>query len=109
MTQPDVTLGEVARRVDRVETEMKAGFKAVQEQIAALSFVPSAVYAADRAADLERHRRLEADLREETRERRDAEKTAAQRGWQTRLSLALAVIGPPLSALGAFIVARTTT
>lgn len=101
----DITLGEVARRVDRLDQEMRAGFKAVQEEIAKLAFVPAAVYAADRAADVERIRRLEDDLKEEVGAREETERTAAQRTWQARLSLVMALIGLPLSVLGSVIVA----
>lgn len=101
----DITLGEVGRRVDRLDHEMRAGFTRVAEQVAALTFVPAAVYAADQSATAEKIRRLEADLRGEEEERRTAEQTASQRAWQARLSLIMALLGMPLSVIGSVVVA----
>lgn len=106
MTAPDVTLGEVARRVDRVETEMRTGFREVKEEIARLSFVPAAVYAADRSADAHRLTRLEDDLEAEKQARQSAEQSAAHRGWQARLSLGVAMMGIVLSPAAAFLAAK---
>lgn len=104
-----ITLGEVGRRVDRLDSEMRAGFQKVAEQIAGLSFVPAAVYAADRSAEAERARRVEADLREEIRARESAEQTSGQRAWQARLSLILALVGLPLSVIGSVVAALVVT
>jgi hypothetical protein len=101
----DITLGEVGRRVDRLDQEMRAGFAKVAEQLAGLAFVPAGVYAADQSAMAERMRRLEADLRDEEAARRAAEQTASHRAWQARLSLVMALLGLPLSVLGAVVVA----
>lgn len=101
----DLTIGEVGRRVDRLDAEVRAGFRQVAEQISGLAFVPAAVYAADRSAEGERLRRLEKDLKEETEARETAERTASQRAWQARLSLLMAMLGLPLSVLGSVLVA----
>lgn len=110
--ESEVTLGELGRRVDRLDTEMQAGFRSMREEIQRLAFVPAAVYAADRSGDHERLRRLEQDLSEETEARRTAEQAATQRAWQARWSLILAAIGVPFgvvaSVLAGIIVARLT-
>jgi hypothetical protein len=101
----EVTLGEVARGLSRVETEMHAGFKALREELKTLSFVDSAVYSADKVAYHDRVARLEADLEDERTLRREADAVAQQRAWQSRWSIILAVIGMPISILGAVVAA----
>lgn len=101
----DMTIGELSRRVDRLDTEMKAGIQAVREDIQRLQFVPAAVYASDRSGDAERVRRLEADLIEERREREAEKGTADQRAWQARLSLIMAMVGLPISLIGSILAA----
>ncbi|MFI6760596.1 hypothetical protein ACIBF5_15820 [Micromonospora sp. NPDC050417] len=100
-----VTLGELGRRVDRVDVEMRNGFQQLREELRGLTFVPAAVYAADRSGDHERMRRLEGDLKEEITAREEAEKVAGQRAWQSRLSLTLAIVGLPISIVGSIVVA----
>lgn len=99
----EVTLGEVSRGLSRVEREMHMGFAAIRVEIGKLSFVPSQVYAADSLAYRDRMERVEASLRQETEHRLKAESEAAQRAWQSRLGIALALIGFPLSIVGAVI------
>lgn len=45
----DVTLGEVHRRLVRVEQQMAEGFKSVSDRIAAQEYIHRDVYAADKA------------------------------------------------------------
>lgn len=90
----DVTINELARRVDRLDTAMASGFQSMREEIQRLAFVPAAVYAADRSGDQERIRRLE-----------EGAKLVDQRAWQARTSLIVAVVGLPLSIIGSIIVA----
>lgn len=104
----DVNLGEVTRRVDRLETRMDAGFQALSDKMERLAFVPAAVYAADRAADQESVRRLEADLRQEAQERKVAQEKADQRAHQVRWSLILAGLGVPLSVVAGVVTAHVT-
>ncbi|SCG38281.1 hypothetical protein [Micromonospora zamorensis] len=107
----DVNLGEVTRRLDRTDeevrglgTEMRAGFQSLGDKMERLAFVPAAVYAADRAADTERVRRLEADLHQEVREREEAQKTSGSNRW----SLLLAGLGIPASVLAGVVTSRFT-
>lgn len=101
----EVTLGEVARGLSRVEREMQAGFAAIRAEIQGLSFVPAAVYAADSLAYRERIERIEHEQAAEARMRREAETASQQRAWQARWSIILAVIGMPISIGGAVIAA----
>lgn len=101
----DVTLGEVVRRVDRLDREMMAGFASMREELRGLAFVPAAVYSADRVADDLRFRRLEDDLVAERAGREEAERVADQRAWQARLSVVMAFVGLPLSVIGSIVVA----
>lgn len=101
----DVTTGELSRGLSRVEREMQAGFTAIRDEIRGLTFVPTAVYAADKLAAAERVTRLEADLAEERRERQADEKVAQQRAWQAGLAVKLAIAGIPISALTALVTA----
>jgi hypothetical protein len=103
MTQDstEVTLGEVARGLGRVEREIEVGFQAIRQEIKSLSFVPAAVYSADKVAQHDRIGRLEEDLEEEKVLRRDAEALSSQRAWQSRWSLLLALFGMPISVVGA--------
>lgn len=101
----EVTLGEVARGLGRVEREMHEGFAAMRREISTLSFVPAAVYAADMMAYRDRVDRLEVDLNEESGTRRDAEHVAQQRAWQSRWSIILALVGMPISIIGAVVAA----
>lgn len=105
----EVTIGELDRRVDRLERAMEAGFQGLREEIQRLSFVSAAVYAADRSADQERIRRLEADLTEERDARTGAEQAVQQRAWQSRWSLIVALIGLPLSVIGSVLAALLLT
>jgi len=101
----DISLGEVARRVDRLDSEMRAGFASMRDEIRGLAFVPAGVYTADRSADLERMRRFEDDLAEEMRTRVAVQQTTDQRAWQARLSLIVALLGLPISIIGSIAVA----
>lgn len=92
-----VNLGEVTRRVDRLETRMDANFQALSDKMERLAFVPAAVYASDRTADQERIRRVESDLAE-----------AEQRGHQARWSLILAGLGVPLSVAASVLASHLT-
>lgn len=111
----DVNLGEVTRRLDRTDeevrglgNEMRAGFQALSDKMERLAFVPAAVYAADRAADQESVRRLADDLRQEAQERKAAEEKADQRAHQVRWSLILAGLGVPLSVVAGVVTAHVT-
>lgn len=101
----DVTLGELARRVDRLDSAMVAGFATMQAELRGLAFVPAAVYSADRVTDDLRVSRLESDLLAERVGREEAERIAAQRAWQARLSMVMAFVGLPLSVIGSIVVA----
>ena len=101
----DMTLGELARRVDRIDSEVRDGFAGVREEIRSLAFVHPAVYAADRQADGQRFARIERDLTEEKNAREDAERMAAARAWQARFSLVMALLGLPISVIGSVVVA----
>lgn len=79
--QDEVSTGELSRGLARVEDEMKAGFAQLRRELAAMTYVQPAVYAADQAATRDRLVRLE-----------QAEQVAQQRAWQARLSLILAFI-----------------
>lgn len=103
--ETEVTLGEVARGLSRVEREMQVGFAAIRAEIQGLSFVPAAVYAADMLAHRERLDRIEREAAEETEIRREAEATAQQRAWQARWSIILAVVAMPISVLGSVVAA----
>ena len=108
MTSPDpreVTLGEVARGLSRVEREMQVGIAAIRQEIAALAFVPAAVYAADMSAHRERVTRLERDLAEESAVRQNTEAVSQQRAWQAKWSIILAFVGMPISVVGALVIA----
>ena len=102
------TLGEVSRGLGRVEREMREGFTAIRTEIGKLGFVPAQVYASDQAAARDRLVRIEESLREEADLRREAETSAAQRAWQSRWSVTLAMIGMPISIIGAVIAALVT-
>ena len=106
MSPDDVTLGEVDRRVGRLEQRVDSGFKELKEEIARLSFVPAAVYAADRAGDAHRLAALEADLALESRDRRAAEDNARHRSFQARLALVVAALGIPASILAGVVTAN---
>lgn len=102
MTAPDpgdVTLGEVARGLSRVEREMQA----IRREISQLSFVPAQVYAADSLAYRDRIERVEHALAAEVEARREVETVSAQRSWQSRWSITIALIGMPLSILGSIV------
>jgi hypothetical protein len=101
----EVTLGEVSRGLTRVEAEMRAGFDAISQEIKSLSFVPAAVYSADKLAAADRMAALAADFEEDRRERREVEAVAAQRAWQARWSIILAMIAMPISIIGAVLTA----
>jgi hypothetical protein len=101
----EVTLGEVARGLNRVEREMHEGFAAIRREIGHLSFVPAAVYSADMVAYRERMERVEAGLAEEISLRREDAQTSSQRAWQSRWGIALALIAMPISIVGAVIAA----
>lgn len=104
-----ITLGELGRRADRLDQEMRLGFDSLRNEIQRLNFIPSGVYAADRSADQERIRRLEQDLSTEVKERESALAESNQRAWQARLSFILALIGLPVSIIGSLIVALVLT
>lgn len=101
----DITLGELGRRVDRVEVEMRAGFDSMRQQIERLAFVPAGVYAADKSAEGQRIQRIEDALEREVEARVEAQKTADQRAWQSRWSLVMALIGMPLTVVGSIVIA----
>jgi len=93
----DVTLGEVVRRVDRLENAMVEGFRELRDEIRSLAFVPAGVYASDQSAMRERVDRLES--------RADQ---ADNRAWHVRAALLVAgcsgllslVVGGMLAAVG---------
>jgi hypothetical protein len=101
----DVTIGELARGLSRVEREVQAGFAAIRQEISGLSFVPAQVYAADTSAWRDRVQRLERDLSAEAAVRRETEATAQQRAWQAKWSIMIALFGMPISIIGALIIA----
>lgn len=91
-----VTIGELGRRMDRVEGAVTRGFDRLAERLDR-DYVTVAVYAADRAADQARIAKLEA--------RADGD---SQRAWQTRLSLTLALLSVPASVATAWLVSQIT-
>ncbi len=91
-----VTIGEIGRRMDRVEEAVTRGFDRLTERLDR-DYVPVAVYAADRAADQTRIAKLEARADSDT-----------QRAWQARLSLSLALLSVPASIVTAWLVAQLT-
>lgn len=101
----EVTLGEVARGLGRVEREMHLGFSAIRAEIGKLSFVPAQVYAADMVAYRDRMERIEENAAREAELRHEAEAVASQRAFQSRWSVVLALIGMPISIIGAVIAA----
>jgi hypothetical protein len=105
-----VTLGELARRVERIDgrvermdTGMRSGFDALREEISRLSFVSREVYEASRGGDSARFDRLEADLHEEGAARKASEERADQRDWQVRVALGVALFGALLSVVVAVV------
>lgn len=88
MDPDDVTLGELGRRVDRLDDQMNKGFEAMRNEIRNLSFVPAGVYASDQGATNQRINRLE--------QRSD---TAEQRGWQVRVAIIMAVFSTLLTVV----------
>ncbi len=106
MTEPgDITTGELGRRVDRLDREMKAGFESLHNEIRTLQFVPAAVYAADRSADQERLRRMEQDLVDERHEREGEAKESEKRAFTARWSLITALIACPLAVIASVVAA----
>lgn len=99
----EVTLGEVSRGLSRVEREMHLGFQAIRAEIGKLSFVPSQVYAADMMAYRDRLERTEIALRDEVEVRRETDTANAQRAWQSRWGVTLALIGMPISIIGSVV------
>jgi len=102
----DVTIGEVARRVDRIDdrvermdADMHTGFDSLRQAIGKLSFVSHEVYDTSRGADVARFGRLEADLRDEEAARKTSEERAEQRDWQVRVALGVALFGAVLSVV----------
>lgn len=69
----DVTLGEIARRLDRHEQSIAEALREVRADIAALSYVPTGTYEAHRAAAGQRVGQLEAEVRE-VRQGREADR-----------------------------------
>jgi hypothetical protein len=105
-----VTLGELARRVDRIDgrvermdADMHTGFDTLRADIGKLSFVPHEVYDTSQRADAARFGRLEADLRDEGAARKASEERADQREWQVRVALGVAVFGTVLSVVVAVV------
>lgn len=96
--QDEVSTGELSRGLARVEQEMKDGFSQLRAELAAMTYVQPAVYAADQAATRDRLVRLE-----------EAEKVAQQRAWQSRWSIIIALVGMPISIIGAVIAAMLIT
>lgn len=89
----DVTLGEVARNLERLAQQMDSGFSRVDERFNNLAMVHSDVYIADRRADADRHKTL-ADR---------VEKLEEQKQWLWRAfggSLVAAVVGAIVAAGG---------
>ena len=84
----DVTLGELARRVDRLETAMTEGFRELRDEIRNLAFVPAGVYASDQSALRERIQQLE--------KRADR---VDNRAWHVRASLLIAAFSGLLSLI----------
>lgn len=101
-----VTLGEVARRVERIggrvermDADMHAGFDSLRAEIGKLSFVSHEVYDTSQRADEARFSRLESDLRDEEAARKASEERADQRDWQVRVALGIAVFGAVVSVV----------
>lgn len=84
---------------------MREGFAAIRNEIKSLSFVPAAVYSADKLAHNDRFDRLTQDFESEREARREAEALATQRAWQARWSIVLALLGMPISIFGAVVAA----
>jgi hypothetical protein len=101
MTTEEPTNGELSRRMDRLEKAMEVQFTALREEIRAMAYVQPAVYAADMLAYRQRMDRLDADLEEERRERRSAEKLSDTRSWQVRIAMLMAFVGAVLSVASA--------
>lgn len=82
----DVTLGELGRRVDRLESQMWAGFEGIRAELRGLAFVPAGVYASDQAACNMRINRLEENY-----------KTNDARSWQVKLAVIAALFSAMLT------------
>jgi hypothetical protein len=93
--EPDVTIGEIGRRLDRLESTVHNGFEALGKRIEGLPFLPVAVYMADKATVLEQRKGLEAEIKVE-RERLDHIEASIQ--WLAR-ALAGAVVTGVVAAV----------
>lgn len=76
----DVTLGELSRRVERLETQVSAGFEAMRSELRTLTFVPAGVYASDQSGVNMRIQRLE-----------ELNKTMENRSWHIRFAIIAAI------------------
>jgi hypothetical protein len=86
------TLGELARRMDRLETTMAAGFDRLAGRLEH-DYVQLGVYASERSSLEGRVAALEA-----------AEAARRGQSWQLRLSLAAALMSVPTSVIAAWLV-----
>lgn len=84
----DVTLGELARRVDRLETTMQAGFAQLGEKMDRLPYVQAGTYESDKDATRDRLTKVET-----AQDRHDG------RAWQVRTSVMVAAMGVPMSVI----------
>lgn len=92
--EEQVTIGELGRRMDRVEEAVTRGFDRLTERLDR-DYVGVALYAADRAADRARMAKLEARAEGD-----------AQRAWQSRLSLMVALLSVPAGIITAWLVTK---
>lgn len=74
-----VTLGEVARNLEKLAEQMERGFERVDERFNTLAMVHADVYLADRAADSERYNVLKARVDVLDEEKMPARLSAAER------------------------------
>jgi hypothetical protein len=92
----EITIGELGRRLDRLETTVATGFERLATRLER-DYVQVAVYATERAADLARIASLEAETA-----------TRGQQRWQTRLALTAALLSVPTSVIAAWLTAALT-
>lgn len=99
MSSGDVTIGEVARRVerldrslnqkvDKLENQMQQGFAELRDDIRNLQFVPAAVYQSDKEQFNQRIQNLE-----------ERQKVLDDRSWQVRLATLTAGMSAIVSIL----------
>lgn len=92
--EEQVTIGELGRRMDRVEDTLTRGFDKLTARLDR-DYVQIAVYAADRNADNARLAALEAESA-----------GAKQRIWQIRLAMYASLLSVPVGVITAWLVTR---